>query len=116
MTTSTAVDHGITITEVHLPAGTPLRASCLCSWQSPIVPSRPRAVAAGNQHTAEVCVGPSGIGNTDPIRVDRVAQAVADRMCQRGVVLDVDEMATVAMALDCSAADLLPLHLQGASR
>ena len=112
-TTPTAVDHGITITEVHLPAGTPLQASCLCGWQSPIVPSRPRAVAEGQSHTAEVCSGTqtSGVSSLDTPYLDQVAQAVAERICTRGVVLSVDELATIAMALDCRASDLLPPYV-----
>lgn len=53
-TTQTARDHGITIVQVRLPAGTPFRAACLCGWQSPIVPSRPRANAAGEEHLRQV--------------------------------------------------------------
>jgi hypothetical protein len=46
-----ASDHGITIEQTQLPAGRPFRASCLCGWRSEIVPSRPAAVAAGQEHT-----------------------------------------------------------------
>ena len=104
--TSNGVDHGITINEVHLPAGTPLRASCLCGWQSAIVPSRPRAVDEGTAHLA-----------VSAWRYrDRVAESIAQRVRERDTAPTFDEIATIASALDCSAADLLPLHLQGATR
>lgn len=48
--TPSAVEHGITIEQVQLPAGMPYRAVCLCGWQSPIVPARPHAVEAGTHH------------------------------------------------------------------
>lgn len=119
-------DHGITITEVEAPASRPLRrdrdgqcighlpvlqASCLCGWLSPIVPSRQHATAAGQEHTEQVRVSP--IGDNLPPRdyLADVAASVAERIRERGTVLTVDELATVAMALDCNASDLLPAHL-----
>ena len=119
-------DHGITITEVHLPAGTPLRASCLCGWQSPIVPSRPQAKAHADVHDSEVArehartvresIEGRGVSSLDTPYLDQVAQAIAERICTRGVILDVDELAAIAAVLECSAADLLPCHLEMATR
>lgn len=52
-TTSTAVDHGITIEQSQQSYGTTFRASCLCGYASALIGERERAQAAGRWHVEQ---------------------------------------------------------------